>query len=310
MYITRREAISLATAVLCRPVAAIAQKSSADKLDPYFDRPVVYRHFVPRELQPTDILAVVNSLTTDRKLPPADYLSKFVDWVQYIHHGLSGMTYPGHMENAYGFKSPIEILVADNLQVGGTFRPETPEIRRNLAYVNSSLNPRTLIRILTHELEHSVHGRSELFAHANTLMEFAYMFAHFPELLGADDSKCLFCDTLNFYAGKANVEPDNIEFSEESLPTMFLFGSLEDSGHTLGLKAAFSRLAEDSGLEPKIDGFIQKLTRIKSFATMIDARHSFLNEVERYILEENSSMPPDKVELIKGKVDRIRQGQR
>lgn len=317
---TRRDFTNLAMATAANmaisqalPFArGVQTASSSESLDPYFGFNVLHRHYVPKDLRPANINAVVDALTTNDKLPLANHLQQFVDWLQYVHHSLTGMTYPEHMEKAYGFRSPIEILAVENPGLDGEFHHETPEIRRNLIYINSSLNPRRLMQISCHELEHSVHGRSELFAHANTLMAFAYMFAHFPELLAEDPSKCLFNDTITYYAGKLTIKEGELAFSHdpEIVPVIFLFGSLEYTGHTLNFEEAFQMLADNSTLESKIGESVQERIKNQQFEDLIDARSCFLDEIQSYILRQNPDMPPNKVDLLKGKLAAIREGEK
>src|SRR3989344_3730488 len=190
MDINRRTFVKSGASLLYLPTALVSGQESIPPTitDPYWGMDAVFRHVVPVDLQPLDPASVEKSLKSYRRLAPEDYIPQFVNLIQYVHHQITGMTYPEHMEKKFGTGGSLEVLAVRDVIVnegmedikveptllGGKFTGGGRDSERNIVYVGAFVRPRSNFSTLSHEFTHAAYGHRELTAYLNQLMEVSF----------------------------------------------------------------------------------------------------------------------------------------
>ncbi|MBS3105754.1 hypothetical protein J4234_05855 [Candidatus Woesearchaeota archaeon] len=290
-------------------------KLSGDKIFPKYE--ILQLHVVPDSVRPADIAQVVAALKSGTPVGTAAYVPAFVDIANYVHHLLSGMSYPEHMRKSYGSKKPLEVAVIKGLSkmgMNGAFHNENDLGSSNRVYIDAGNKPAKALRTLVHDLGHSCFGSDEFIPYANEHLELSHMVAKFPRLVREKDEECPLSAMLDYYS--LGVKPEEQGFMER------LFAKFSSNGECtfvprqaqlLTYLAFLSADLKGKGLEyakSKIFDLTEERKEIllkEAIAALASKKQRYREEIlgefasatESYILRHTTS--EDRRELVKRK---------
>jgi len=328
MDINRRNFAKSAASLLYLPTTVVSGQEDIPPTitDPYWGMDAVFRHVVPVDLQPLDLTSVEKSLKSYRTLAPEIYIPQLVNLIQYVHHQITGMTYPEHMKKRYGTKSPLEVLAVRDVIVnegmeeikvepttlGGKFTGGR-DSERNIAYVDALVRPKSVFDTLAHEFTHAAYGNRELTAYLNGIMEVAFAIGKFPQFLSQNNSTCLLVNLLENSCGIVYNTRGRLDFyppGGDRGASIAIFGMepKKKKEKVLSLDEAVSAAINDENeaLAKKLKDTAIKWTKNNDYSSWYNARNRLIDAVEQYILKVNPDMPKDKIAILRKSVDHVK----